>query len=175
MGDFLQSLVAKADAWPSKTLLQTNLVLAALVAFAHSIALLGARTHPPLQGSDVEHIATISLPLVALVLLTALLALARPPVRSGVLYLHGALLLVAAIAMFAWGIGLLIHGITGGERFTWRAGMFTMFIGYAVYVFTRYTLPAGFRSYSAVYFLPLIALVLAGIVDLGVLFRLVTK
>ncbi len=53
--------------------------------------------------------------------------------------------------------------------------MFTMFIGYAMYVFTRYTLPAGFRSYNAVYFLPLIALILAGIVDLGVLFRLVTK
>jgi fructose-specific phosphotransferase system IIC component len=65
---------------------------------------------------------------------------------------------------------LLIHGIPSGN-FAWSVGLFTVTAAYAVYIFSRYTVPARLRSKPAIFYLPLLTLGVAAVVDVGVFVR----
>jgi hypothetical protein len=145
--------------------------LAAFVGFAHGGALLLARAHPAPNAPNIESIATVSLPLAAFVFLTAVLGLVVRRVCPIVLASHGVLFLVGAVVLLVWGIGLLIYGIPTDVHFSWSPGFFTVIVAYAVYVFTRHTLPAKVRAWSAIFYAPLVALIAAAGVDIGVFVR----
>jgi len=81
-------------------------------------------------------------------------------------------LLLGAAALIVWGVGLLIFGIPTNVRFSWSLGFFTATVTYAAFVFTRYTITARLRSAPAIYYLPLLACIVAAVVDVGVGIRL---
>lgn len=170
MNRWLRSVLARADAWSPRKLLWVSLALAALVGFAHGGALLALRAHPTPEAADVERLTMVSLPLVAIVLVSALAGLALSKLQRPVLALHGVLFLAAASYEVVWGAGILIRGIPAGN-FSWSVGLFSLSVAYAAFVFSRFSVPAGLRATPSFYFLPVLALAIAVPIDLGVMGR----
>jgi len=170
----LRSLLAKADAWSPRVLLWINLALAGFVSVAHGGALLVARANSSADVPDIESLATVSLPLAALVFVSGVLGLAVQRLRHAILGLHGAVFLFAAIEQFVWGIELLVRGIPSGN-FSWSVGLFTATVAYAVYLFSRYTVPAKLSAMPAIFYSPAFALVAAAVVDIGVIVRFASQ
>lgn len=170
MTRFLRNTLSSADASPPHLVLWINAGLAAFVALAHGGALMLSRMQPQPQGMDVKRVASVSLPLAALVLVTALLALGLRRIRPQVLALHGVIFLFAAAVQVVWGGSLLINGIPEGN-FSWSVGIFTAIATYAVFVHTRFAIPARMRSAPVIFYAPVIALVVAALIDIGVIIR----
>jgi len=170
MNRWLRAVLSRADAWPARKLLWVSLGLAAFVGFAHGGALLALRAHPTPDAPDIESLTMVSLPLVAIVLVSALAGLVLSKLQRPVLALHGVLFLAAASYEVVWGTGILVRGIPAGN-FSWSAGLFSLSVAYAAFVFSRFSVPFNLRASPSVYFLPVVALAIAVPIDLGVMAR----
>jgi hypothetical protein len=172
MTRLLRTLLGKADTLPLRLFLWIDLGLAGFVALAHGGALLLVRAHPTADAAQIESIATISLPLSALIALSAVIGLAAVRTRKIVLSLHGIVFSVAAMIELVWGLSLILGGIPKGN-FSWGAGMFSASICYAAFVFSRFCFPERLRAIAAIYYAPAIALGIAVPIDFGVFFRFI--
>jgi hypothetical protein len=170
MTHLLRSLLIKADAWSPRALLWVNIVLAGFVTVAHGGALLVANAQGSPDIAEIRSLAAVSLPLAALVLACSVLGLASLRLRLAALALQGAVFVFAVAPQLLWGVELLVHGIPLGN-FAWSVGLFTVTAAYAVYVFSRYTVPARLRTKAAIYYSPLLTLGVAAVVDVGVFVR----
>jgi hypothetical protein len=170
----LHRWLAKADAVSESRLLLINVGLACLVAIAHGGALAITLTKPTPDAEGIRQLATISLPIAALVILSAAVALVSSRSRRTVLRLHGVVFVGSAVAMLVWGLGLLIYGIPEGN-FSWSVGLFSLWVAYSVFVFCRFTLPSNLRSHPAVFYAPVTAILAAAVVDIGVFLRLMSE
>lgn len=167
----LHKWLAKADAMPETRLLLINTGLACLVALAHGGALAITLVKPTPDAEGIRQLATISLPIAVLVILSAAATLFSPSSRRTVLSLHGIVFAGSAVAMLVWGTGLLVYGIPE-VNFTWSVGLFSLWIAYSVFVFCRYSLPPDLRRRPLVFYAPVTALLGAAVVDTGVFLRL---
>lgn len=170
----LHRWLAKADAMSERKLLLINLALACFVALAHGGALAITYTRPTPDAEGIRQLATISLPIAALVILSAAVALFSPGPRRTVLSVHGLVLAVSAVLMLLWGLQLLVNGIPDGN-FSWSAGLFTLWVAYSAFVFCRFTLPSHLRRHPVAFHAPVAALLIAAVVDIGVLLRIMSE
>jgi hypothetical protein len=167
----VRSILAKLDGIPDWFLLLGSAGMAGFVMLAHGGALLLRDLAPPEQARMATSIAVFSLPLAALLLLTAGAAALKAPWRRGVLAFHGVVLAISSLATLGWAVSLLLRGIPEGN-FAWTPGFLTVWVGYSFYLLGRYAVSAVWRG--AVY-LPVIAAGIAVPIDVGVFFRFVGK
>jgi hypothetical protein len=170
----LHRWLAKADAMSERKLLLINVALACFVALAHGGALAITYTKPTPDAEGIRHLASISLPIAALVILSAAVALFSPGSRRTVLSLHGLVFAASSVLMLLWGLGLLVNGIPEGN-FSWSVGLFSLWVAYSVFVLSRFTLPSYLRSQPVVFYAPVAALLIAAVIDIGVFLRLMNE
>jgi len=167
----VRTLLGKTDRIPEKALLWVNVGLACFVALAHSGALALTYSKPTPDAESIRQFTLISLPLAAVVIVTAAAALIRVEFSRRVLGIHGVILVAASTALFLWAANILLNGIPEG-KFIWSAGFLTAFMGYSVFVLCRFSLPLRFHTHAAVLYASAIALAVAAVLDIGVLVRL---
>jgi hypothetical protein len=166
----LRTWLDKAYSPTERKLLWINLVIACLVAVAHGGALwLAISTNRPDLG-QFRPLAMVSVPIAALVILSAVAGLMRPESRPRVLAMHGLVLVVGALVLLGWAVTLLVGGFPKGN-FSWSPGLMSASVFYAFLVFCRFTLSARIKALPGVYWVPLVALLLAVPVDIGVVIR----
>ena len=170
----VRALLDKADGVPGKLILWINLALCAFVGVAHGGALAITYVKPTPDAQGIRQLAAISLPLVAVVSITAAVALLWPQLRRPTLKLHGAVLALGAVAAWFWALSLVIGGIPEGN-FAWSPGLMSLLVAYGIYVFSRYSVPDGVRGHAAFFYAPLAALVVAVPIDLVVFVRLINE
>jgi hypothetical protein len=171
MNGGLRRLRGKADSIPENVLLWINAGMACFVALAHGGALAITYAKPTSNAEDIRELALFSLPLAAVVIVTAAIALFRLRIRRQVLGIHGFIVAGSAAALLLWAFGILLKGIPEGN-FSWSVGLLTAWVGYSVFVLCRFSLPLRLRTHTAILYAPLMALVVAAVVDVGVLVRL---
>jgi hypothetical protein len=168
--DLVRTLLAKWDRIPARKLLWANLALGLLVGLSHGGALLAARAKPTPGAEEILSMVPYTLPLAALVALSAAFGLLQRTRELHMLAFHGLIFFVCALAELAWGVSLIVVGIPA-VNFAWSVGLFTASIAYAVFLFSRYAVPVGLRSMPALYYAPVLAIGVAVPVDLGVFLR----
>lgn len=166
----LRAWLDKAYAPTERKLLWINLVIACLIAVAHGGALLASSNKSP-DWEDIRQLATVSVPITTLVMLSAVAGLMRPESRPRILAMHGPVLVIGALALLAWAASTLVGGFPKGN-FSWSPGLLSASVFYAFLVFCRFTLSARIKALPGVYYAPLVALVLAVPFDVGVFIRL---
>ncbi len=166
-----KALLTRLDSISERKLLWVNVALAFFVALSHGGALAVSSSAPTAQANEIRQLAMVSLPMAAFVILAAATAIWRPHLTRAVLGMHGAVLFVSAAALLLWALSILIGGLPSGQ-FVWTTGLLTAWVGYAVFVMSRYTIAARLRGLPAVFFSPVLAVVLALPVDIGVVIRL---
>ncbi len=162
------------DGIPDWFVLLVNCAFAAFVMLAHGGALVISRAQESPDARSVEELARWSLPIAGLCLVAGLVALLRPSVRGPVLGGHGLAFASGALALLGWAVAILVNGIPDGN-FSWGAGFLSLTVGWAFYVFRRFTLPERIREYAVGYYLHLLALLAALPVDLGVGFLMLRR
>ena len=167
----LRATLAKLDAVSDVALLWINMALACLVAVAHGGALALAISKPGPETEGIRQLTVYSLPISALFILSSGAALLRSKWRPAVLSAQGFLLAGAALVALGWAATLAIYGITQ-ENFSWSVGLLSVFTCYAFLLFRRFTLPRRLGEGSPAYYLPVVALLVAIPVDVGVFARL---
>jgi hypothetical protein len=163
----LRALVNKVDGIPERTLLWVNLGLACLIGLAHGGALAITYAKPSADAETIRQLASISLPLAAVVLLTSVTALVQTRFRQLALGLHGLVLAAGAVVTVLWAISILFAGIPDG-KLVWSVGMMSAFVVYALFVASRYSVPKRFRDRLVAFYAPLLALVVAIPIDVAV-------
>jgi len=163
----LRALLTKIDSIPERVLLWIHLALACLVGVAHGGALAITYAKPTADDENIRHLASVSLPTAGLIVLTAVIALLRPSLRRQTLAAHGWILLVGGIAALTWAASLLVRGIPQ-DNFSWSPGLLSVFVAYSVFVVSRYGVPLALRNQPGGFYAPLVALVIALPIDLGV-------
>ena len=170
----LHKWLAKVDALPEKRLLWINLGLACFVALAHSGALAITYSKPTSDAESIRQLASISLPIAALVIASAGAALFKPDWTRPVLSLQGIVFAGSAVVMLFWGLRILVNGIPAGN-FSWTVGFFSLWVAYSVFVLCRFSVPPHLRSQPAVFYAPVVALLGAAVIDVGVFVRLLSQ
>jgi hypothetical protein len=163
----LRALVSKVDGIPERALLWANVALGCFIGLAHGGALAITYAQPSPDAESIQQLASISLPLAAVIVLTSVTALARVGFRRSVLALHGVIFGAAAVVTLLWAISILIWGLPDG-RFVWSVGMMSALVAYGFFVASRYSVPKSAREHAAVFYAPLIALVLSLPIDAAV-------
>jgi hypothetical protein len=166
----LRAWLDKAYAPSQRKLLWINLVIACLIAVAHGGALWLAISANSPDAQEIRPLATVSVPIAAFVILSAVAGLIRPESRPHVLAMHGLVLLVGVLVLLGWAATLLIGGLPKGN-FSWSPGLLSASVFYAFLVFCRFTLSARVKALPGVYWVPLVALFLAVPVDVGIIIR----
>ncbi len=95
----LRGFVNKVDGVPDRALLWANAALGCLVGLAHGGALAITYAKPTPDADSIRQLASISLPLAAVIVLTSVTALGRVGFRRPVLAIHGLIFAVAGVAM----------------------------------------------------------------------------
>ena len=170
----MRALLGKLDGIPERVFLWVDAGLAALVVVAHGGALALTYTKPTFAAADIRLLASISLPIAALILLTAAAALIRHGWGRQILAIHGFALAASAAAAVIWALSLLVRGLPQGN-FAWTPGLMTACVGYSVFLASRYSVPIGARSRPPVFYAPLIAILIAVPIDLAVFFYFVAE
>jgi hypothetical protein len=165
-----QALLRRAYALPERALLWVNVGLACLVAVAHGGALWVASAQQAPELQSIRATATVSLPLATAILVSALLALTRPAHTRSVLFLHGVVLFATATWLFVWAITILFVGVRE-VNFVWMVGFLSAWVLYASVAAVRFVLPLAVRSRPLAFYFPALALLVALVVDFGVLAR----
>jgi hypothetical protein len=165
-----QALLRRAYAVPERALVWVHVGLACLVAVAHGGALLVAAAQQPPELPNIRATAMISLPLAAATLASALLALVRPAHTRSVLFLHGVALFAAATWLLVWATTILFVGVRE-VNFVWMVGILSVLVLYGSVAAVRFVLPPAVRSRPLAFYFPAFALLIALIVDFGVLAR----
>jgi hypothetical protein len=168
----LRAVLGKVDRIPESVLLWINVALAGFVALAHGGALAITYLQSVPEAGDIRQIASISLPIAAVVILTGVAALVRANYRRAALAIHGVLLGVSAIAILLWALSLVAGGIPYAN-FAWSPGLMTAWVCYSVFVASRYSVPGRLRTRDSAFYAPLFTLVIAASVDVGVLMRFI--
>jgi len=173
MNETLRILLDKAYSIPERKFVWVNIAYAGFVALAHGGALAVTYTKPTLDAAEIRQLALISLPIVAIVLLTAVAALAYAKLRPRVLALHGVIFAIGESLLLFWALGVLVNGIPEG-RFSWSVGFLTASVCYAAVLFCRFSIPSHLRSSWGVYYAPIFAFACVAPVDIGVFSRVVS-
>jgi hypothetical protein len=173
MIETLRTLLAKAYSIPERNLVWVNIVLAGFVALAHGGALALTFSAPTHDAAEIQQLASISLPIVAVVFVTAAAALLKSRLQPRVLALHGIVLAAGVSLLLLWALGVLFNGAPEGVRFSWSVGFLSASACYASVLFCRFSVPPHLRSSWGVYYGPAITLACAALVDFGVFFRVV--
>ena len=163
----LRALVNKVDGIPERTLLWINLALACLVGVAHGGAFAITYGKPGPDAETIRQVASISLPLAAVLLLTTVTALLQVRFRRPVLALHGLAFAAGAAAAIFWATSILFSGIPHGN-FVWSVGVMSALVVYASFVASRYSVPKRFRDRMVVFYAPVLALLVSIPVDVAV-------
>ena len=163
----LRALVNKVDGVSERALLWTNVALSCFVGLAHGGALAITYAKPTPDADAIRQLASISLPLAAVVLLTSVAGLARVDFRRPALAIHGLIFAAAAVVTLLWALSILVRGLPEG-RFVWSVGMMTALLVYGFFVASRYSVPKPFREHVAVFYAPLLALVVSLPIDVAV-------
>jgi hypothetical protein len=171
MNGALRTLLGKVDGIPEHAFLWVNVGLACFVALAHGGALAITYAKPTPEAEDIRQLAMFSLPIAAAVIVTAALALIQGGARRRVLAVHGYVLAGSAAAMLLWALDILLKGIPEGN-FSWSPGLLSAWVCYSFFVLCRFSLPDGVRNHAAILYTPLVALVIALPIDVGVFIRL---
>ena len=132
-----------------KRLLQVNFAVAFFVLLANGSALLlGLVGKAPDVLANLLELALI-LTVAAAVLVTAMLALAKPEYRQKTLAFHAVALAVGATALLIWGLSLTWGFATSTSKVTWSVGWLTAFASYSAYLVSQ-TILAYARNKSVV-------------------------
>jgi hypothetical protein len=152
-----------------KTFVTVNFVIGLLIALSNSIVLFtDGRGIPPTILAVARY---VTLPISALLALSALIGLAQPDFRRGVLRLHGLLLLAAAILLVTWMAEISRDGLPPHTVFSWSPGLAELAVCYATFIFTRFTLRAEAQQNAVIFYLPAWVLLPVIALDVGVLVR----
>jgi hypothetical protein len=170
----LRNLASRFDGIPERRLLWINIGLACLVSLAHGGALAITLSKPAPNAEAIRQLASVSLPIAGLLIVTAVVALLRAEYRSTVLAIHGLAFGVGALASLWWALTLLASGIPEGN-FRWSVGLLTASVAYAAFLVCRFTMPSPMRGRPAIRYAPLVATVIAAAIDISVFLRLVTE
>lgn len=173
MIETLRTLLEKAYGIPERTLVWVNIVLAGLVALAHGGALALTFSEPTPDASEIRQLASISLPIVIVIFISAAAALINSQLRPRVLAFHGIVLSAAEGFLLLWALGVLFNGAPEGVRFSWSVGFLSASACYASVLLCRFSFAPYLRSSWAVYYGPVITLACAALIDVGVFVRLV--
>jgi hypothetical protein len=173
MIETLRRLLEKAYGIPERTLVWVNIVLAGFVALAHGGALALTFSQPTPDASEIRQLASISLPIVIVVLISAAAALITSQLWPRVLAFHGIVLSAGVGFLLLWALGVLFNGAPEGVRFSWSVGFLSASACYASVLLCRFSFAPHLRSSWAVYYGPVITLACAALVDVGVFVRVV--
>jgi len=119
-------------------LLWTNAVIALLVGISHVGFLLVIRAGktPPGVAEDVGF-TYITIPAAVVVLVTAIVALVKSPLRWPVLKFQSAVLVLGALVAAYFGVRVAILGIPSGTNLVWNPVFFAFVVAYPVYLLQR--------------------------------------
>lgn len=165
--------VEKLDTIPEHVLLIVNLCIAGFVCFAHGGALLIALTSEAGQIDSIKLLASITLPLASLVIISSLLAFKWLRARRVILGVHAAFLTVGAIAIDVWVTGILFKGIPKASSFSWTPGIMSGLCAYSFYLLRR-TVLVKYMDYTMIKYLHVIAFVFVFSLDIGVFGKLIS-
>jgi hypothetical protein len=174
MSAVLRALLNKIDAVPERALLWVNTGLSCLIGLAHGGALAMTYAKPIPDVGSIRQIAAISLPIASVVLVTSLTALARPDFGRIALALHGWIFAAAAVVTLFWATSLLIRGIPE-TNFVWSVGFRSALVVYAFFIASRYGIPKHLRENLLIFYAPLLALVVALPIDVGVFIKAMSE
>lgn len=163
----MRTFLAKVDSVPERVLLWINAALACLIGLAHGGALAITYAKPTPGAEGIRQLASVSLPVAALIALTAAVALVRPDLRRAALAAHGWVLVAAGVGTLIWAVDLLVQGLPEGN-FSWSPGLMSVLVCYSVFVASRYGVPSQVRMWPAFFYAPVAALGIALPIDLGV-------
>ena len=163
----MRTLLAKVDSVPERVLLWINTALACLIGLAHGGALAITYAKPTPGAEGIRQLPSVSLPVAALIALTAAVALVQSDLRRVALAAHGWALVAAAAGTLVWAISLLVRGFPEGN-FSWSPGLMSVLVCYSVFVASRYGVPSQVRGRPAFFYAPVAALGIALPIDLGV-------
>lgn len=172
MIDTLRTLMEKTYAISERKLVLINIALAGFVALAHGGALATTFSKPTPEAEEIRQLASISLPIAAVVLLSAIAALVNTRLRPKVLAFHAIALTTGAGFLLLWALSVLFNGLPEG-RFSWSLGSLSAAVFYAALLFCRFSVSPQLRSSQGVYYGPILALACAVPVDVGVFLRVV--
>ena len=170
MTSSLRTWLDKAYSPSERKLLWINLVIACLVAVAHGSALWLAISAKSPDAEQFRPLVMVSVPIATLVILSAVAGLMRPESRARVLAIHGLVLLTGVLVLLGWAVTLVVGGLPKGN-FSWSPGLMSASVFYAFLIFCRFTLSTRIKALPGVYWAPLVALLLAAPVDVGVVIR----
>ena len=170
----LRALVNKVDCIQERTLLWVNLGLACFVGLAHGGALAITYGKPGPDAETIWQVASISLPLATVVLLSAVTASLQVRFRQSVLALHGLVFATGAVVVILWAISILFSGFPHGN-FVWSVGMMSVLVAYAFFLGSRYSVPKRFRDRIVVFYAPLLALLVSIPIDVAVFVKTLSE
>lgn len=169
----LRTLMDKIYGIPEGILVWVNIVLAGFVALAHGGALALTFSQPTPDASDIGQLASVSLPIVTVVFISAAIALIKTHLRQRVLAFHGIVLSVGVSFLIIWALSVFVNGPPEGVRFSWSVGFLSALAFYASVLLCRFSFASYFRSSWATYYSPVIVLACVALIDTGVFVRLV--
>lgn len=169
----INNALQKLDGIPEKALLFVDLGLACFVGLAHGGALLIALAQQEEQLEFVRPLASVTLPLAGLIIVSSVAALVWKRSRSAILGAHAVVLTLGAAALLGWAVSILINGIPKITRFSWSPGMLTFLCVYPFYLLRR-TVLARFGKRFVVKYLHVMVLVIALAVDIGVFVKVLS-
>ena len=165
-------IAARLAGWDQanpKTFITVNLGLSLLVGFSNSTVLFtDGRGIPPAMIDITRY---VTLPICGLLALSALFGLAQPGTRRAMLRLHGVLLLAAATLLVTWMAQISRDGLPPHSAFSWSPGLAELFVCYAVFLFTRFTLRPDAQQNAVIFYLPAWVLFPVIALDVGVMVR----
>ena len=165
-----RGMIEKWDGVSQKRLLWVNAGLASLVGISHGGALAMEMSKPSPNADTIREVATISIPVAAAVLLSALTALLLEKSRRAVLGAHGVAFCIGVAVLFIWAVRILLTGLPQGN-FSWGVVLLTLSVGYSVFLVSRFAVPPDLLSLPFIRIAPVAALAIAAPVDLGVFLR----
>jgi hypothetical protein len=170
----LRAFLNRVDAVTERGLLWVNIGLGCLVALSHGGALAISYARPTTDAGYIRLLATISLPVAAVIVATSAIALVRADFRRLALSVHGVAFAAAAMVMLLWAVSILIGGRPEGN-FVWSVGMMSVLVCYATFIASRYSVPKHFREHVAIFYAPPVAFAIAVPIDVAVLVKTVSE
>lgn len=170
----LCNLLSKADGIPEKRLLWINAGVAFLIVVSHGSALAITHSKPSLNDEGIRQLAMISLPLAAVMIVSATAALVRAELSRRVLAIHGIVLAAGGVAALLWAATILVRGIPK-VNFSWSPGLLSVSVAYSIFLLSRFSLPTRIRARTEVIYAPVAALAVAAMIDIGVFVRLLAE
>lgn len=165
-----RSLLVRLDNVPARKLLIANVLIALLAGVPIGWVATFGRDAPGLSEEMKTAIFYFLLPGSSSVALSGIVGLFCESCRPRILGIHGIILLAGVCSLVYWVLDWVLHGIPTGS-FGWTPGFLEASVGYATYLFCRYSLPERFRLEGRIYYLPVLAAALMIPLDIGVLVR----